>query len=78
MKTFTDMRINFLRQMQDYIFDTENDNLWDEWNDRIMVDPIYKHLFKIIANNDVYWKNWKNACKVFNELTKLAENEKEN
>lgn len=74
MKTLTDMRVNFLRQMQDYIFNTENDNLWDEWNDRIM-DPIYEDLFKIIANNDIYWKN---ACKVFNELTKLAENEKEN
>ena len=74
MKTLTDMRVNFLRQMQDYIFNTENDNLWNEWNDRIM-DPIYEDLFKIIANNDTYWKN---ACKIFNELTKLAENEKEN
>ena len=62
MKTLTDMRIDFLRQMQDYIFNMEDDDLWDDWNDKIM-EPIYENLFKIIANNDDYWKN---ACKVFN------------
>ena len=63
MKTLTDMRIDSLRQMQDYICNMGNDDLWYNWNDKIM-EPIYEDLFKIIANNDDYWKN---ACKVFNE-----------
>jgi hypothetical protein len=64
-----EMRIDFLKKMDDYIFDMKNDNLWDDWNDGI-TEILLENPFKIIAENDNYWKE---TCKLFGELVKERE-----
>lgn len=65
-KKIVEMRIKFLKQMDDYVNEL-SDNIWEEWEEEKT-----KLLYKFISENTGLWNN---LCKKFGELTEKVKEE---
>lgn len=63
-KKMVEMRINFLKQMDDYVIEL-SDDIWDEWEEEKT-----KLLYQLISENTGLWNN---LCRKFGELTEKVE-----
>ena len=65
-KKISEMRINFLEQMDAYVCEL-SDDLWNIWEEEKT-----KLLYQLISENTGLWSN---LCKKFGELTEEVEEE---